>query len=261
VLYDSRHTTSAPVIISTIANPLLNKTRKIVLSILATLTLLGIGGLGLLRWSLHQVQPYYQEALATNAQTLRSACLRLESRVSALASMAQQTAPWEALFTDTDVNGWLAVALEEKFPGWLPETISDLRMAFTDPWLLVGFHYQDAHYDTVVTLRMIPYMVEADGLAIRLESAHAGALPIPLEKIVQACRQGASAHHVPLRWVRQTNRPIALLPIDQLLSTDKRRCHLKTVELSAGQLLITGSSEKLSYELTASGTGNDGIVE
>ena len=111
------------------------------------------------------MQPYYQEALATNAQTLRTACLRLESRVSALASMAQQTAPWEALFTDTDVNGWLAVALEEKFPGWLPETISDLRVAFTDPWLLVGFHYQDAHYDTVVTLRMVPYVVEADGLA------------------------------------------------------------------------------------------------
>lgn len=231
--------------------------RKIVLSVLAILTLLGIGGLGLLHWSLHQVQPYYQKALATDAQNLHRASLRLESRVSALASTTQQMDPWEALFTDTDVNGWLAVALEEKFPGWLPEYISDLRVAFTDRWLLVGFHFQDAHYNTVVTLRLVPYVVEADGLAIRLESAHAGTLPIPLEKIVQACRQGARTHHIPLRWVRQANRPIALLPIDQFLSTSKRQCHLETIELSTGQLLITGSSEKLNDKLTAC----DGIVE
>jgi hypothetical protein len=221
----------------------LKKPRIIILALLGIFALLAVGLFGLYQWALHRVPPFYQAALVTDTHTLQAASRRLESRVSALANMVQQSAPWEALLTDNEVNGWLAVALEEKFPGWLPEGISDLRIAFKKHSLLAGFHYQDAHYDTVVSLRLVPFVTETNVLAIRLEGAHAGKLPIPTEKIVQACREGARERHIPLRWVRQANRPIALLPVDPILSTNTKRRHLKTVELSDGQLLITGNSE------------------
>ncbi|MFV2069916.1 MAG: hypothetical protein ACC645_23365, partial [Pirellulales bacterium] len=212
---------------------------------LGILALLSVGLIGLCQWALHRVQPYYQAALVIDTQTLQMSSRRLESRVTALASMAQQSAPWEALFTDNDVNGWLAVALEKKFPGWLPENISDLRIAFTENCLRVGFRYQDTHYDTVVSIRMVPFVTETNVLAIRLEEAHAGALPIPLEKVVQVCRAEARARNIPLQWARQANRPIALLPVEHFLSTETWRRHLQTVELSAGQLLLAGSSEAI----------------
>jgi len=210
---------------------------------LVLFTLLVVGLASLLQWALHRVQPYYQTALATDKQTLQTASRRLESRLTAIASMAQQSVPWEALFTDSDVNGWLAVAMKEKFPDWLPENVSDLRIALTKKCLLAGFHYQDTRYDTIISLRVVPFMAEANVLAIRLEGARAGALPIPLEQVVRVCRTGALQRHIPVRWTHQENCPLALLPIDHWLSTDTRQRQLETIELGAGQLRITGSSE------------------
>jgi hypothetical protein len=224
----------------------LKRPQKRILALLGIVALLVVGLFGLFQWALHWVQPYYQAALVTDAQVLHAASRRLESHVTALASMVQKSAPWEAQFTDRDVNGWLAAALEEKFPGWLPENVSDLRIAFAKDCLRAGFHYQDDHYDTIVSLRLVPFVTETDVLAVRLEEAHAGAIPIPLEKIVQVCRAGARARNIPLQWARQANRPIALLPVDHFLSTDTWRRHLQTVELSAGQLLLAGNSEAVA---------------
>ena len=104
---------------------------------IAVFALLGLGAaalvaLGYARQALRQVQPFYAQALKVEPHAQKSASQRMENRVAALYSDAQPRGEWTTVFSDAEVNGWLAVALEEQYADFLPPEVSDPRVAFGD---------------------------------------------------------------------------------------------------------------------------------
>ena len=69
-----------------------------------------------LQSALHRVPDFYAQAIAMPAATQQAAGEALERNVLALHNEVRDGGQWSAVFTDEQINGWLAADLPEKFP-------------------------------------------------------------------------------------------------------------------------------------------------
>ncbi len=215
---------------------------RILIALLGAATLTTAILIGVAMRAVQQVQPFYAAALEVDSNTLAGESHAMECRVAALVSDATGQPSWQAAFSDSEVNGWLAVALKEKFADLLPESILDPRVAFEADEAVIGFRYQGKDFTTVISVRANAWIADADVVAIRLLKAHVGTLPIPLTKIVDHMTQAARKLQVPLRWTQQDGAPVALLSLPGVLSTGDEQRRLVAVELHEGELYVAGST-------------------
>ena len=220
--------------------------------ILAFATLVGLSTamtLGFALRALRQVQPFYAAALEVESR--EDAGRKLESSVAALYSDAVQQSDWQAAFAETAVNGWLASAWPEKYAELLPATILEPRVAFSEGECKLGFRYQSEGLNTVLSVRIAAFVSERDELAVRILSAHAGTLPIPLTKIIQPMSELARKQQLPLRWSQIEGDPVALIPLQDILSTETERRQVDAIELHPGELVLAGKTSVKELQLGA----------
>lgn len=194
--------------------------------------------------AVRQVQPFYTAALEIDSNTLAEESHAMECRVAALASDVSAEPRWHTVFSDSEVNGWLAVALKEKFADLLPENIVDPRVAFKADEIVLGFRYQSKDFSTVISVRANAWISDTDVIAIHLLNAHAGTLPIPLVKVVETFNDAACKLKLSLRWTQQEGTPVALLSLPGVSSTEEQSRRLEIVELHNGELFLKGSTFK-----------------
>ena len=201
--------------------------------------------------AVRQVQPFYASAIKIAPRKLEASSREMESRVAALYSDAKPPGRWQAAFTDDEVNGWLAVALGEKFPKLLPPEVTDPRVAFVDGGVLVGARWRGERLDAVISIQADAKMVGDDVLAIRLREVRAGSLLLPLSDVVEQVSLGAAQLEWPLQWTYEDGDPIALLPTRNVFSTELERRRLELIEIRDGELLLAGSTRAESAEQVA----------
>ena len=76
-----------------------------------------------------RVPEAYRKAIEMDPAVLKEASDQMLRRATAPAGDVKQEGRWQALFTDRQINGWLAVDLVENHPGALPQSMSDPRVA------------------------------------------------------------------------------------------------------------------------------------
>lgn len=215
----------------------------------------GAVAFGFARQALREVRPFYAKAIQVEPQALESASRQMESRVAALYSDAKPPGQWTTVFSDAEVNGWLAVALEEKYAELLPPEVSDPRVAFGDDRCLVGFHYHGQQIDAVVSVEAEPFMAADDVAAVRLRDARVGSLPIPMSKVVDSITEAAEQLGLLVRWTQLEEDPVLLVSLTGALSTEEELRQLKLLKLREGELLLTGSTAARPAPTVARQTG------
>ena len=143
----------------------------------AALVVCGIVGLGLvgLRSALHRVPDFYAEAIVIPAAAQEAAGETLERNVLALHNEVRDSRQWSAVFTDEQINGWLAADLPEKFPQVLPPELQDPRVAFVPGQLQIACRYADDTLTSVVSLTLeVRLAEEPNTLAVRICGAGRG---------------------------------------------------------------------------------------
>lgn len=213
------------------------------------LGLIGIGLLGLAlvgAYSALQSEPsFYVEALESPPANAEEAGEELERGVLALHNDAHDAATWSALFTDEQVNGWLAVDLPEKFPQLLPSSVTDPRVHFAPGEARLGCRLADSRLTSVVSVTVsIQLADEPNTLAVRIHGAWAGRLPLPLKRLLDQVREAADRADVPLRWGQVDGDPVALIPLTDLSPLDGgRQPRLTHIEFGEGTLRLQGQTE------------------
>jgi len=124
----------------------------------------------------------------------------------------------------------------------LPESISDLRVAFDPSKLRLAFRYGSGLFSTVISLAIRPWIVarEANVVALEFESLHAGAVPISAQWLLERVSEAARQQDIDVSWYRLNGHPVVLLRFQA------GRLHptfqLQRLELRQGMLLISGRS-------------------
>jgi hypothetical protein len=191
------------------------------------------------------VPQFYQQALAADPVVQRSAGDELERRALELTNEVQHSGDWEAVFTDEQINGWLAVDLIEKFPDLLPSEVHEPRVVITPDEVRVACRYTDENITAVISLALTVGLTdEPNVVAVRVKRVRAGALPIPLNQFLDDITQAARESGLDLRWTQAEGDPVALirLPTENTELPD-RTLHLKKFELRAGEAYLAGETQ------------------
>ena len=98
---------------------------------------------------------------------------------------------WEAVFSDQEVNAWLAEDLVTHFADQLPPEVHDPRVLFETDRVILAFQLQRGGVQSVITVSARPRVPEGNTVELTLEKIRAGILPVPadniLDQIIRAC--------------------------------------------------------------------------
>jgi hypothetical protein len=87
---------------------------------------------------------------------------------------------------------------------------------------------------------------QTNEVAIRLDSARAGLVPIPLGRVIQEINDRAERADVNLRWTEVKGSPVALLRLPLESDNSERRSVLDRLDTRPNQILLAGRTELLS---------------
>jgi hypothetical protein len=219
---------------------------RIVAAIVVALLAIALIVISLGYYATQKEPDFYRQATQVPSPGQPTSGDDLEKAALDLHNDTHRAGRWEAIFTDEQLNGWLAVDLEEKFPGMLPKGILDPRISIQPQRAMIGCRYDEGRFQTVVSLSLELHLTdEPNTLAIRVCKVRAGALPVPvagfLDRITTIARQG----RIPLRWGQAKGDPVALVTIPvQHEEYAHRAIHLETVELREGEIYLAGRTEQ-----------------
>ena len=104
------------------------------------LVLIVVGGVAWYAYrSTQNIPEFYQSALTTPPDLLDQQGQEFESRIFDLQHESHDRGEWQAVFTEGQVNGWLATDLPEKFPDAIPPQIAHPRIRIMDDELEIAF--------------------------------------------------------------------------------------------------------------------------
>jgi hypothetical protein len=209
--------------------------RYLVVSVL----LVALGGAAWMYRAARTVPEFYQQTLVLEPQAAEKSGNEFTEQTFELANRVRDIGKWSALFTDEQVNGWLATEMPQKHPELVPEGFADPRVRFGQDGLQFGVQYTAAGVQTVVWLDVEVSMTESREAALRFRRVRAGDLPLPLGHVLDALTQVAEDLHVPLRWTTVDGDPTALIALSAT-SDGRMRFELEQVKISAGRLFVSG---------------------
>jgi len=220
----------------------MRKTARRFLSVAGALVLLAVAAILGIYSASRRPPAFYRQALAASPETLAEEGQQFEHAALDLHNQLQEAGKWQALLTQDQINGWLATDLPAKFPHALPPAASQPRIAIGDGEFQIAVHYQQDGVDTVLSLAGDVHLTsEPNEVALRIDRARAGLLPVPLSRIIQEITTFAARSRLPLRWTEARGAPVALVRVPFDLDDDgKRRVLLDRLDLSQGTLHLAG---------------------
>ena len=195
-------------------------------------------------WASQRVPGFYRDALEQEPAAQRQASEQLLENASALASNASKEGRWSALFTADQINGWLAVDAVENHPELFSADVSHPRVLLQPGRATFACRNGQGSLSTVVTLSIELYLVEPNVMALRIDRARAGALPIPLSQILDGVAEAARRLNLHLAWRQAKGDPVALITIPPTRDSDDTVYQLESLELRDGEIYLAGRTQR-----------------
>ena len=192
--------------------------------------------------SAQKLPEFYQTALTAPPDLLEQEGKEFESRIFDLQNESQEQGQWQAIFTEGQVNGWLATDLPEKFPDAIPPQVGHPRIRIDDEGLELAFRCRSRRFQGIIVAKGDAFCTEhPNEIAIRIKSAKAGIVPLPIGPWVDSIARTLRHAGTDTTWTEIEGDPTAIVVLPRSLTdNDDLRFQLETVQLSKGLLLLGG---------------------
>ncbi len=219
--------------------------RLIIVALFVLAAFMGAAAFVLYSASRHEPK-FYQQALLIEPEQQREAGDELEQSVLELHNSARDEGHWEAIFTEAQINGWLAADLPEKFPQMLPAGTDQPRVSINPDEIKIACRYQRGKVNTVVSFCLSVHLTtEPNTLAVRVSKVRAGALPVPLKRFLAPITKAGADSDIDLRWSQVDGDPVALVTVPhQHEDYAHREIYLESVEMRDGAIALAGRTQK-----------------
>ena len=94
----------------------------------------------------------------------------------------------------------------------------------------------------MLSLTVQPYSPEPDVIALRIIRARAGAVPIPLDRVLSQLSKTADAMRLHVEWRQTGGEPVALLSLPN--EDDELVVRIETLRLDEGEIFLAGTTER-----------------
>lgn len=214
-------------------------------SVTVAAMLLLLAGAGLLIvWRSSKVVPdFYANVLNSDPTLQRRASDTMIQKATVLVSDVQKTGRWEALFSEEEINGWLAVDLQENHRDAFPVEISDPRVVVEDGGVQMACRTHRAGIETVLSASIDVYLAEPGVLGFRLRRVRAGMIPLPMGSVLDMIRDMGDRQGLQIQWHQAEGDPVAMVRVNPVVKGDKTVV-IDSLELAKGEIYLSGTTEK-----------------
>ena len=156
---------------------------------------------------------------------------------------------WEAVFTDQQVNAWLAEDLVTHFADQLPSEVHEPRVMFEMDRVTLAFELDQGPVRSVIWVVARPRIPEGNVLELTLEKMRAGVLPIPADKVLDKLTKHAQAQGLDFQWKREDGFPVVTIRYKSQKGRDDVK--LERVQIRKGEIRLTGISDVSRGQISA----------
>jgi hypothetical protein len=227
--------------------------KRVGLGLSGALILVG-GGLCL---SLQHQPAFYAAALTDPlpVETRREQATKFEQTTLQLVNEIRFEDQWSHEITDDMVNAWLAEDLPVKFGDSLPPDVSAPRVKFEKGHLLLAFQAKKGIWRGVISSRIRAWVSGPNQLALDIESARVGLVPVPVDEIISDLVQKLTNAGWRLEWKSSGKRDVLVVSLDaDDISEDGERAVLESIELEPKLLRISGRRTSATGPLSQANT-------
>jgi uncharacterized protein YpmS len=211
--------------------------------LIAGLVLASLAVIPVLAWVSLSYEPQFYRNTARLPRARREAdARRFVAQSLQLSNNIRNEPVWEAMFTDEEVNAWLAEDLVSQFADQLPPEVRDPRVAFETDRVTLAFRLEQGPVKSVIWVVARPRVARANVLELTLEKIRAGIMPVPADDVLDRIADHVRARGVEVSWKRVDGLPVVRVRYQP--DADREDVELQTVQISAGQLRLTGKSSR-----------------
>ena len=150
---------------------------------------------------------------------------------------------WEAIFSDREVNAWLAEDLVTHFADQLPSDVHDPRIIFDADRVTLAFGLDQGPIRSVIWVVARVRVPEPNVLELTLEKIRAGIVPLSAGSIIDRITSQARRHGLEVRWDRSGESPVAR--IGYVPDPARSDVVLEQVHVRKGQIRLAGRSDRV----------------
>jgi hypothetical protein len=196
------------------------------------------------------VPEFYEAAVQASPPNVPAEVEGLREEFSHLRGDASRPGSWNAEFTDDQINAWLIQQLMVDYPSLLPQGVSDPRVVIRDGRLLAAARFRNEHFDTVVSVELTAELTpQPNVLAVRFMNLKAGALPLPIGRLIDGLTREAAKRSLDIRWQSDDTGNVALVTIP---SDHPKYPHkpviVESIRFAEGTLIIEGITGKSAID-------------
>jgi hypothetical protein len=214
------------------------KPATITVGLILLLALLA-GGLTL---SLKYQPSFYQTALADSAppEVRREQAKVFVQTTLQLVDGIRHEDRWSHEFSEDAVNGWLAEELPVKYSEWMPPEVSSPRVKFEKGTLFLAFQIRHGMWKGVVNSKVRPWVSGPNQLALEIQSARIGLVPVPVDELLGELIKNMSSAGWRLQWRNNGKQDVLVVSLDDDFSANGERPVLEGVDVGPKLLRISG---------------------
>jgi hypothetical protein len=149
---------------------------------------------------------------------------------------------WEAVFSDEEVNAWLAEDLVTHFADQLPPEVNEPRVLFDLDHITLAFQLRQGGVQSVITVVARPRVPEGNTVELTLEKIRAGILPVPADNVLDRIIDYARYHGVDVEWVRKEGYPVVVIRYTP--NIQREDVQLEEVQIMDGRMRLAGHSDR-----------------
>lgn len=206
-------------------------------------------------------EPFFYRKLETNAAAvaghagnseaaagldLEALARRAVTKASAWHASISRPGGWEAAVTADEINAWLAVDLPRNHPRWLPQGISQPRLLFRPRHVALGTRVGYGPLTAVAWLDFEILLRDVNHLAIVLDRASLGAIPVPRTPILRALSSRISKLGMVTDLRMLDGRMVLMVYIPSTHDAGATSYQLQALQIGDGELLMSGETRSSS---------------
>lgn len=156
---------------------------------------------------------------------------------------------WEAVFTDQEVNAWLAEDLVTEFADQLPPEVHEPRVVFELDHVTLAFELDQGPFTSVIWVVARPSVPKPNVLELTLEKIRAGVLPVPAEKVIDRIVAHVRDQGVDVSWKRVDKLPVVVARYEPHSGRDD--VLLEQLQVLDGEIRLSGRSNRAKGVVSA----------
>jgi len=176
------------------------------------------------------------------ARDVEALARRAVTKASAWHASISRSGGWETAVTADELNAWLAVDLPRNHPRWLPRGVSQLRLAFRPRHVVLGTQVGYGPLTAVAWLDFEVLLRDINHLAIVLEQARLGAIPVPRTPILRELARRISKLGMVTDLRMLDGRMVLMVYIPSTHDAGATSYWLESLSIGDGELLMAGET-------------------